>query len=185
MQIHNYLLGTAKRPVLLENCIGQHCPIKFSLIIEMIIMGNATFQAKLKKTETPKIHQITLGGHQSTTACPPPMLGDHPGSTSPHHLFLASIGACVNLVFEIALEKARIDLIDLDSVITGDYQTDEKTGTSRFEAIKVTTNVVVAEGVKDERVQKLFDVAHNNCPIGNCLVGSCVKLITELNIKHK
>ncbi|MFW9843483.1 MAG: OsmC family protein [Candidatus Thorarchaeota archaeon] len=147
-------------------------------------MGNSTFQAKLKKTGTPKIHSITLGGHQSTTVCPPPMLGDHPGSTSPHHLFLASIGACVNLVFEIALEKARVELKDLESVITGDYETDEETGTSRFESIKVTTNVTIANGVKEEKIQRLFEVAHKNCPIGNCLVGSCVKLITELNIKH-
>ena len=148
-------------------------------------MGNSTFQAELKKTGTPKIHSITLGGHQSTTVCPPPMIGEHPGSTSPHHLFLASIGACVNLVFEIALEKARIDLIDLDSTITGDYETDEETGTSRFESIKVTTNVTLANGVKESRIKKLFDVAHRNCPIGNCLVGSCVKLITELNITYK
>ena len=148
-------------------------------------MGNSTFQAELKKTGTPKIHSITLGGHQSTTVCPPPMIGEHPGSTSPHHLFLASIGACVNLVFEIALEKARIDLIDLDSVITGDYETDEETGTSRFESIKVTTNVTLANGVKESRIEKLFEVAHKNCPIGNCLVGSCVKLITELNITYK
>ena len=147
-------------------------------------MGNSTFHAKLKKTETPKIHQITLGGHQSTTACPPPMLKDHPGSTSPHHLFLASIGACVNLVFEIALEKARVELIDLDSEISGDYETDEETGTSRFESIKVTTNVTLSNGVKEEKIQRLFEVAHKNCPIGNCLVGSCVKLITELNIKY-
>jgi uncharacterized OsmC-like protein len=148
-------------------------------------MGNATFQAKLQKTATPKIHQVTLGGHQSTTACPPPMLGDHPGSTSPHHLFLASIGSCINLIFEIALEKARIELLDLDSEITGHYVTDEETATSRFETIEVCTNVTLKNGVKEERVQKLFEVAHKNCPIGNCLVGSCVKLVTQLNIKYQ
>ena len=148
-------------------------------------MGNSTFHAELGKTTTPKIHSITLGGHQSTTVVPPPMLSDHPGSTSPHHLFLASIGACINLIFEIALEKARVELFELDSNITGNYATDEETATSRFEAIEVTTNVTVPEGTNEAKIQRLFEVAHKNCPIGNCLVGSCVKLITELNIEYK
>ena len=148
-------------------------------------MGNSTFNAKLGKTSTPKIHTITLGGHQSTTVCPPPMLGNHPGSTSPHHLFLASIGACINLIFEIALEKARIDLFDLDSDITGHYVTDEETATSRFETIEVSTNVTVPKGTNEKKIQRLFEVAHTNCPIGNCLVGSCVKLVTQLNIEYQ
>jgi len=151
----------------------------------MIIMGNSTFQVKLDKTETSQIQMITLGGHQSTTVCPPPMLGDHPGSTSPHHLFLASVGSCVNLIFEIALGKARIEVFGLDSEISGDYETDESTGISRFEAIKVNTNVTVAEGTNEKKVQRLFEVACSNCPIGNCLVGSCVKLLTELNVKYQ
>ena len=145
-------------------------------------MGNSTFNAKLGKTTTPKIHSITLGGHQSTTVVPPPMLNDQPGSTSPHHLFLASIGACINLIFEIALEKAHIECLDLDSDITGNYVTDEETATSRFETIEVTTNVTVPKGTKESKIQRLFEVAHTNCPIGNCLVGSCVKLVTQLNI---
>ncbi len=148
-------------------------------------MGNSTFQVNLDKTRTSKIQSITLGGHQSTTVCPPPMLGDQPGSTSPHHLFLASIGSCVNLIFEIALGKARIEVFGLDSNISGDYETDESTGVSRFEAITVTTNVIVPEGTNEKKVRRLFDVAHTNCPIGNCLVGSCVKLITELSIAYQ
>lgn len=148
-------------------------------------MGNSTFHAKLGKTVTPKIHSITLGGHQTTTVCPPPMLSDQPGSTSPHHLFLASIGSCVNLVFEIALEKARVEVFGLESEITGDYETDDDTGTSRFDSIKVTTNVTLPKGTNEDKIRRLFEVAHKNCPIGNCLVGSCVKLITELNIEYQ
>jgi len=148
-------------------------------------MGNSTFHAELKKTETPKIHSITLGGHQSTTVCPPPMIAEQPGSTSPHHLFLASIGACINLIFEIALGKARIEVFALDSKIDGDYETDEETATSRFSAINVTTNVTVPKGTNEAKIERLFEVAHKNCPIGNCLVGSCVKLITVLNIEYK
>lgn len=89
-------------------------------------MGESTFTAKLLSTGTEKVHAITLGGHQSTTACPPTMLKDHPGSTSPHHLFLASIGSCINLVFEIALRSAHIDVSDIQSDIKGIYETDEK-----------------------------------------------------------
>jgi uncharacterized OsmC-like protein len=148
-------------------------------------MGNSTFTAKLGKTSTPKIHFITLGGHQSTTVVPPPMLVDHPGATSPHHLFLASIGSCINLIFEIAMEKARIEVLDLDSEISGNYVTDEETATSRFESIEVSTNVTVPKGTNEHKVERLFEVAHKNCPIGNCLVGSCVKLITDLKISFK
>ncbi|MGQ4911934.1 MAG: OsmC family protein [Candidatus Thorarchaeota archaeon] len=148
-------------------------------------MSNSTFHAQLQNTSSSKIHSITLGGHQSTTVCPPPMLGEQPGSTSPHHLFLASIGACVNLVFEIALEKARIPMISLSSSITGDYETDDDTGASRFTAISIDTKVVVPEGVSEKRLRRLFDVAHSNCPIGNCLVGSCIKLLTNLTIEYQ
>ncbi|MBN2229780.1 MAG: OsmC family protein [Candidatus Thorarchaeota archaeon] len=148
-------------------------------------MTNSTFHARLDKTETSKIHSITLGGHQSTTVCPPPMLGEQPGSTSPHHLFLASIGACVNLVFEIALEKARVKVFELNSEINGEYITDEETGASRFESVSVETRVVVPEGTNEGKVLRLFDVAHANCPIGNCLVGSCIKLVTNLIIEYR
>jgi uncharacterized OsmC-like protein len=151
----------------------------------MITMGNSTFSVKLDKTGAAKIHSITLGGHESTTVCPPPMLGEQPGSTSPHHLFLASIGSCVNLIFEIALEKARVEVFELDSDISGDYDTDESTGASRFESITVTTNVTVPKGTNESKIQRLFEVAHKNCPIGNCLVGSCVKLITDLVVEYK
>ncbi len=91
----------------------------------------------------------------------------------------------MNLIFEIALGKARIEVFGLDSNISGDYETDESTGVSRFEAITVTTNVIVPEGTNEKKVRRLFEVAHTNCPIRNCLVGSYVKLITELTIKYQ
>ncbi len=148
-------------------------------------MGNSTYTAHLTSTDMPKIHSITLGGYQSTAVCPPPMTKDFPGTTSPHQLFLASIGACVNLVFEIALEKARIKLYDLHSEITGHYETDEKSGQSRFTAIDVTTKVTLEKGVNEKKVMRLYDLAHDNCPIGNCLIGSCVKLVTDLDITYR
>ena len=148
-------------------------------------MGNSEFTAKLHATSADKIHAITLGGHQSTTVCPPPMLTEHPGSTSPHHLFLASIGACINLVFEIALDKSHIKVISIDSDIKGIYETDDETSMSRFSTIEINTVVIVPEGVKEERLQKLFEMAHSNCPIGNCLIGSCIKLVTNLTVKYQ
>jgi uncharacterized OsmC-like protein len=148
-------------------------------------LSNSVFTAKLHDTGAKKVQAITLGGHQSTTVCPPDMLENHPGSTSPHHLFLASIGSCVNLVFEIAIEKARLELIDIESDINGNYETDKETGMSRFESIEIHTKVTVPKGVKKERLERLFEVAHSNCPIGNCLIGSCVKMVTSLEIVYQ
>jgi uncharacterized OsmC-like protein len=148
-------------------------------------MGNSTFTAHLTSTDMSKIHSITLGGYQSTAVCPPQMTKDFPGTTSPHQLFLASIGACVNLVFEIALERAHIELFDLHSEIVGHYQTDDESGQSRFIVIEVTTKATIPKGVNEKRVQRLYDVAHDNCPIGNCLIGSCVKLGTNLEIAFR
>ena len=90
----------------------------------------------------------------------------------------------MNLVFEIALEKARIEFEDLKSNITGVYETDEDTGVSRFSSIEIDTTVKVHNGVKESRLERLFEVASNNCPIGNCLVGSCVKLISNLTVEY-
>ena len=142
-------------------------------------MGESIFTLNLHSTRAKKIHAITLGGNQSTTVCPPPMLEEHPGSTSPHHLFLASIGACINLVFEIAVRKAHLELIDVESEIKGHYEIDDESRMSSFSTIEIITKATVPRGVKVQRLQKLFDLARSNCPIGNCLIGSCVKLVTS------
>ena len=91
----------------------------------------------------------------------------------------------MNLVFEIALEKAHIKLHDLHSEITGHYETDEKSGQSRFTAIEVATKVTLEKGANEKKVMRLYDLAHDNCPIGNCLIGSCVKLVTDLDIAYR
>jgi uncharacterized OsmC-like protein len=147
-------------------------------------MGNKTFSAELKRAGVKK-HNITIGNNESLDVVPPPAMADNPNTTSPHQLFLASIGACINLVFEIAMEKARLEVIDIKSHVTGDYETDEETAKSAFTAVNIDTHVYVPEGVKEERLQKLFEVAVNNCPIGNCLVGSCVKLNEHLTVHHQ
>ena len=143
------------------------------------------FKATLKRTTVPEVHHITLGGYQSAAVCAPPELANHPGTTTPHQLFLASIGSCVNIIFEIACGKGRIEVLDLTSVITGDYEADEETQLSAFTAIYINTKVTVPEGVADKKVQRLFEIAVNSCPIGQCLVGSCVKLVENLEIIHK
>lgn len=148
-------------------------------------MGNSTFIAQLRKTATPKIHGVSLSESNMVAVCPPAMVKDHPGATSPHGLFLASIGGCVNLVFEIALEKGHIELLDLESEIIGDYETEEDTGRSYFTAITIKTKIVVPEGSNEKRIHKLFETAKENCPIGNCLVGSCIKMITDLEIVYE
>ena len=147
-------------------------------------MATTTFTADLSKTDMLKTHKISLGDHQIASVCPPPMVKDQPDSTSPHQLFLASIGSCVNLVFEIALTKAHIDVIDLKSQIIGEYDTDESTNQSKFTSVMIDTIVTVPEGTSEKRLQRLFDLAHENCPIGNCLIGSCVKLLTHLEVKY-
>ncbi len=148
-------------------------------------MATSTFTSKLHSTGADKIHAVTLGGYQSITVTPPPMVKDQPGSTSPHHLFLASIGACVNLVFEIALDKAHIEVSGISSEIIGQYETDDDTKMSRFETIEIHTKVIVKNGIKQERLEKLFEMAHSNCPIGNCLIGSCIKLVTNLEVEYE
>ena len=148
-------------------------------------MGNSKFTAHLTSTDMPKIQSITLGGYQSTAVCPPTMIKDFPGTTSPHQLFLASIGACVNLIFEIALEKGHLKLFDLHSEIVGHYDTDEESGQSRFTKIDVNTKVTVSTGANEKKIRKLYKLAHTNCPIGNCLIGSCVKLVTNLDIAYR
>ena len=147
-------------------------------------MGSKTFTAELKKSGMKK-HNITIGNNQTLDVVPPPDLDDNPKTTSPHHLFLASIGACIKLIFEIAIEKAHLELIDIKSEITGDYETDEETARSSFVAVHIDTTVTVPEGVKEKRLKKLFELAVNNCPIGNCLVGSCVKLNEQLTVQYK
>lgn len=152
---------------------------------ELIIMANTTFTAQLHNTDKEKVHNITLGGNKTTNICPPPEIDEHEDSSSPHHLFLASVGGCVNLVFEIALRKGHIEFSDIKSDISGEYVTDEDTQRSAFESISIDTTVTVPEDANEKRIKKLFDMAKDNCPIGNCLLGSCVKLVTNVNIEYE
>jgi len=117
--------------------------------------------------------------------CAPLELTNHPRTTTPHQLLLASIGSCVNIIFEIACGRGRIEVLDLTSEITGDYEADEETQLSAFTAIYINTKVTVPKDVADKKVQKLFGIAVNSCPIRQCLVGSCVKLVENLEIIHK
>lgn len=151
---------------------------------ELVTMAK-TFTAKLHKTDKEKVHNITLGGDKTTDVCPPPDMDKHDGATSPHHLFLSSIGGCVNLVFDIALQKGHIEFSNITSEISGEYVTDEDTQRSAFESISIDTTVTVPKDANETRIKKLFDMAKDNCPIGNCLIGSCVKLVTNLNIEYE
>ena len=65
------------------------------------------------------------------------------------------------------------------------YEVDEETQLSAFTAIYINTKVTVSKDVADKKVRRLFEIAVNSCPIGQCLVGSCVKLIENLEIIHK
>ncbi len=148
-------------------------------------MATTTFVAHLTKTDIDEVQTITLGGYQTTAVCPPPVSKKNPGTTSPHQLFLASIGSCVNLVFEIALKKARVEVFDLHSEIHGEYETDDDTGQSQFTVIYIDTSITVPEGASEKKINRLFDMSHDSCPIGNCLIGSCVKLVTNLKISYQ
>ena len=163
----------------------MHLYLRFSHYQEIKILGNVTFTAKLNKTGTEKMHQITLNDTMKVNVVPPPMVAENADRVSPHSLFLASIGSCVNLIFEIAMGKAHLELIDINSTITGDYVTDESTQKSYFNAVNIDTEIVVPEGVNENRLKKLFEMAKNNCPVGNCLVGSKCELNAKVKITYK
>lgn len=145
-------------------------------------MSKKQFKVELGQTGVSRIHQVSVGPYHTVTTTPPDMVPEYPGTTSPHHLFLAAIGTCVNLVFEIALERGHIKVIDLNSEIIGDYETDEKTTRSAFTKVTIKTHLIVPEGTKSDRINKLFEIAKSTCPIGNCLEGSRVKIETVLDI---
>ncbi len=151
---------------------------------ELVIMAT-TFTAKLHRTDKEKVHNITLGGNKTIDVVPPPDMSEHEDASSPHHLFLASVGSCVNLIFEIALEKGHIEFSNITSDISGEYVTDEETQKSAFESISIDTTVTVPNGANETRIKKLFNMAKDNCPIGNCLLGSCVKLVSDINIEYE
>ncbi|MCF2136563.1 MAG: OsmC family protein [Candidatus Thorarchaeota archaeon] len=143
-----------------------------------------TYKIELGQTGVSSIHQATVGPYHTVTVTPPDMVPEYPGTTSPHHLFLAALGTCINLVFEVALDRGRIDVIDLTSEVEGTYETNDTTRKSYFTEIRVKTRVIVPEEMKEERIRKLFEIALNGCPIGNTLLGSRVKIVPELDIVY-
>jgi len=156
--------------------------------MEMNLMSK-TFHATLIRTGAEQIHRISLdtGGFHGASVCAPPKLEGYPGCTTPHQLFLAAVGSCVNIIFEMACSKARVEVLDLTSNIRGDYETEEKTQRSYFTSVVVDTTITVPKDTKESKVQRLFQIATTNCPIGNSLQNpdcSCVDLNSKLTVKH-
>ncbi len=125
-----------------------------------------------------------LGPDNTVVVTPPDAVGNVSGATCPHNLFLASIGTCINLVFQAALRRGRVPAEDVRSVVTGVYERDESTGRSRFVRVEVRTTVVVSEGISERRVRHLYDLACRNCPIGNTLEGARLALEEHLEIVY-
>ena len=73
----------------------------------------------------------------------------------------------------------------MDSDIIGHYETDDDTQMRCFTTIEINTRLRVHKGIKKERLEKLFEIAHSNCPIENCLIGSCIKLVTNLDVEYE
>jgi uncharacterized OsmC-like protein len=151
-------------------------------------MEEKKFTATLHRTTVPEIHSINLGkgGFHGATVCAPPNADSNPGCTTPHQLFIASVGTCVNIIFEMAVAKARIKVLDLTSNIEATYETNEDMQ-SYFTDVHVNTTITVPKGTNKDKIQRLFDIATKNCPIGNSLQGAdctCVDLKSTLVVRY-
>jgi organic hydroperoxide reductase OsmC/OhrA len=86
-----------------------------------------------------------------------------PSMLNPEQLVVMAASSCQMLWFLHLAAKARIDVVEYEDRAGGEMPDD------RFTEIALRPRVVIASDASEERVRKLFELAHAHCNIANSL----------------
>jgi len=105
----------------------------------------------------------------------PPELGTDMGPTA-LELGVMSFAGCFATIFSLTAKKMRIQLKDLEVELRA--LKSEATGT----VASAKFNITVKSDAKKDRIQRIFELTRENCPVGKLFEQAGVKI--SYNLKH-
>ncbi len=105
----------------------------------------------------------------------PPELGTDMGPTA-LELGVMSFAGCFATIFSLTAKKMRIQLKDLEVELHA--QKSEETGT----VASAKFNITVKSDARKDRIQRIFKLTRENCPVGKLFEQAGVKI--SYNLKH-
>lgn len=108
----------------------------------------------------------------------PPELGTDMGPTA-LELGVMSYAGCLATIFTLTAKKMRVLLKDLEVKMEAVKSEDEGT------IIEANFNVLVKTDVSEERVQRIFKLTLENCPVGKLFEKAGVKTSYNMRIERQ
>ncbi len=105
----------------------------------------------------------------------PPELGTDMGPTA-LELGVMSFAGCFATIFSLTAKKMRIQLKDLEVELRA--LKSEATGT----VASAKFNITVKSDARKDRIQRIFELTRENCPVGKLFEQAGVKI--SYNLKH-
>ena len=87
-----------------------------------------------------------------------------------------SLSGCFTTIFSLTAKKMRVQLKDLEVELHA--QKSEETGTIALAEF----NIKVRSDVHEDRIQRIFELARKNCPVGKLFEKAGVKI--SYNLEH-
>jgi len=105
----------------------------------------------------------------------PPELGTDMGPTA-LELGVMSFAGCFATIFSLTAKKMRVHLKDLEVELRA--RKSEETGT----VASAKFNITVKSDARKDRIQRIFKLTRENCPVGKLFEQAGVKI--SYNLKH-
>lgn len=105
----------------------------------------------------------------------PPELGTDMGPTA-LELGVMSFSGCFATIFSLTAKKMRIQLNDLEVELRA--QKSEETGT----IMSAEFDITVKSDAEEDRIQRIFQLTRENCPVGKLFERAGVKI--SYNLEH-
>jgi organic hydroperoxide reductase OsmC/OhrA len=86
-----------------------------------------------------------------------------PSVLNPEQLVVMAVSSCQMLWFLHLAAKARVDVVEYEDSAQGEMPDD------RIAEIALRPRIVIASEATEERIRKLFDLAHSHCNVANSL----------------
>ena len=122
-------------------------------------VGNETFDRTHTSSAPPAPNELVVSAD-------PAFLGN-PQRLNPEQLVVVAASSCQLLSFLAIAARARVQVLEYDDHAEAEMPEEDKP--MRLTKLTLRPRIVVAPGVKEERVLKLTEMAHKQCYISNSI----------------
>jgi organic hydroperoxide reductase OsmC/OhrA len=143
----------------------------------MEIFRNTVYQDSGKPAKT------TMSGISEAEIGPPPEYGGNPSSLNPEEMLVASVNACIMLVFSHFAEKYKVEIVSYRSDANGEV---EKTKNGlRFTNVEVRAKVSLGSPESAAKIEEIAQLAEKYCLVSGslaCPVQYYVEVVESMNL---